>query len=1040
MTDSTTNRPQIAVVGVGAVFPGSTDEAGFWRDILAGKDLMTDVPESHWLIDDYYDPDPSAQDKTYAKRGAFLPKVDFDPLAFGVPPKIMPATDSAQLLALVVAQRVLEDAAQGQFAAMDKERISVILGVTSAQELLGSMVARLQRPIWEKAMRDAGLPESQVVECCQRIADEYVPWQESTFPGVLGNVVAGRIANRFDLHGTNCVTDAACASTFSAVSMAVNELYLGQSDLVVTGGVDTMNDIFMYMCFSKTPALSKTGDCRPFSDQADGTMLGEGIGMVALKRLADAERDGDRIYALLKGVGSSSDGRSKSVYAPVPEGQARALKRAYEVAGHSARTVELIEAHGTGTIAGDAAEFEGLRLAFGTYEAGDPDSQWCGLGSVKSQIGHTKSAAGAAGLFKIVMALHHKVLPPTIKVDRPNPNMDLETSAFYLNTTARPWVRGSDHPRRGSVSAFGFGGSNFHLALEEYTGPSKAPLRRVAPAELVAFGADSAAGLVEALKRVENAALHWASKSSLAAYTGGEFRLAIVASDDADLAEKLALAGSRISAKSAESFSLPNGVVYGVGAALGGLGLLFPGQGSQYLGMGADVAMTWPAALGAWDMAADIEMGETTLHRVVFPPKPFSEEHAQANETRLVSTQWAQPAIGTASLALLNILRQLGLTADGVGGHSYGEVTALHAAGAMDEATLLKIARRRGELMAEAAKTEGAMTAVRAPIDAVKAAMGDAHPDVVVANHNAPKQVVLSGPTKAIAAVETAIAKHGLSVNRLQVATAFHSPVVGESTAPFAEFLGEQTLANPSIPVWANCEAAPYSGAVVETLSSAIARPVRFVEQIESMYAAGIRTFVEVGPSSILTGLVGQILDGREHHAIALDRRGACGVRSLLRGLADLVGAGHSMQLDGLWAGFLAPTDPATVAKPKMAIEVSGTNVGKPYPPEAGVARPGPNPERQPEVVVKEVIKEVVKEVYVESPNASQTASRQVQPMPAAPVSPGWAQTYESIQRQTAEAHTTWQQSMADTHMAFLRTVEQGFASIAGAAPTPKVA
>ncbi|MEC8024965.1 MAG: beta-ketoacyl synthase N-terminal-like domain-containing protein, partial [Myxococcota bacterium] len=325
MSEKTTpSQTPIAVVGVGALFPGSTTETGFWSDILAGNDLVTDVPAGHWLIEDYYDPDPSAPDKTYANRGAFLPEVYFDPLAFGVPPNIMPATDSAQLLALIVAQRVLQDAANGQFASIDKERISVILGVTSAQELLGSMVSRLQRPIWEKALRDAGLPESQVVECCQRIADEYVPWQESTFPGVLGNVVAGRIANRFDLHGTNCVTDAACASTFSAISMGVNELRLGQSDMVITGGVDTMNDIFMYMCFSKTPALSKSGDCRPFSDQADGTMLGEGIGMVALKRLEDAQRDGDRIYAVLKGLGSSSDGRAKSVYAPVSEGQARA--------------------------------------------------------------------------------------------------------------------------------------------------------------------------------------------------------------------------------------------------------------------------------------------------------------------------------------------------------------------------------------------------------------------------------------------------------------------------------------------------------------------------------------------------------------------------------------------------------------------------------------------------------------------------------------------------------------------------------------------
>ena len=225
------------------------------------------------------------------------------------------------------------------------------------------------------------------------------------------------------------------------------------------------NDIFMYMCFSKTPALSPSGDCRPFSDQADGTMLGEGLGMVALKRLADAERDGDRIYALLRGIGTASDGRSKSVYAPVAAGQAQALRRAYAGAGYGAETVELMEAHGTGTKAGDAAEFEGLRSVF---EEADADRrQWCALGSVKSQIGHTKAAAGAAGLFKAVMALHHKVLPPSIKIAAPNPKLDIERSPFYLNTQSRPWIRGNAHPRRASVSAFGFGAHPLRVARSD---------------------------------------------------------------------------------------------------------------------------------------------------------------------------------------------------------------------------------------------------------------------------------------------------------------------------------------------------------------------------------------------------------------------------------------------------------------------------------------------------------------------------------------------------------------------------------------------
>ena len=225
-----------------------------------------------------------------------------------------------------------------------------------------------------------GLPKMSPLPPASRLPDLHPEWTESTFPGLLGNVVAGRIANRLDLGGTNCVTDAACASSFSALSMGVNELYLGDSDVVIAGGVDTMNDIFMYMCFSKTPALSPSEDIRPFSDQADGTMLGEGIGMVALKRLDDAERDGNHIYCVINGVGSSSDGRSKSVYAPVSAGQARALTNAYDKAGYGPDTVELVEAHGTGTVAGDAAEFGGLQMAFDALWSRGPPVVRIGLG------------------------------------------------------------------------------------------------------------------------------------------------------------------------------------------------------------------------------------------------------------------------------------------------------------------------------------------------------------------------------------------------------------------------------------------------------------------------------------------------------------------------------------------------------------------------------------------------------------------------------------------------------------------------------------
>ncbi|XXY19406.1 SDR family NAD(P)-dependent oxidoreductase [Sorangium sp. So ce216] len=940
MHRSSSPIPSIAVVGVSAIFPGSLDAHGFWRDILAGTDLITDVPETHWLIEDYYDPDPSALDKTYAKRGAFLKNVPFDPLEWGVPPSIVPATDTTQLLALIVAKRVLEDAAQGQFESMDRERMSVILGVTSAQELLASMVSRIQRPVWSRALRELGYPEEEVKRACDTIAGKYVPWQESSFPGLLGNVVAGRIANRLDLGGTNCVTDAACASSLSAMSMAVNELALGQSDLVIAGGCDTMNDAFMYMCFSKTPALSRSGDCRPFSDKADGTLLGEGIGMVALKRLDDAERDGDRVYAVIRGIGSSSDGRSKSVYAPVPEGQAKALRRTYAAAGYGPDTVELMEAHGTGTKAGDAAEFEGLRAMFD--ESGRADRQWCALGSVKSQIGHTKAAAGAAGLFKAIMALHHKVLPPTIKVDKPNPKLEIEKTPFYLNTEARPWIRASDHPRRASVSSFGFGGSNFHVALEEYTGPAPRAWRvRALPAELVLLSADTPAALADRARALAKAAetpetLRFLARESVLSFDASRpARLGLCATDEADLARKLEQVAAHLGAKPEQALAAPL-VHCASGEAPGQVAFLFPGQGSQYVAMGADVLMTFDAARAAWDAAAGVAIGDAPLQEVVFPRPVFSDEDRGAQDARLRETRWAQPAIGATSLAHLALLEALGVRADAFAGHSFGEITALHAAGALSAADLLRVARRRGELMGEASSERGAMIAVPWAIDEVRAlGLGD----VVVANHNGPKQVVLSGSVAAIEAAEERLRGLGIQARRLDVAAAFHSPLVSEASAPFREFLGGIAVEAPGAPVYSNAEVEPYPGggdAARDRLARQLAEPVRFVEQIERMYAAGVRTFVEVGPGSVLTNLVGDILSGRPHRAVALDRKGKHGVTSLFEAVARLAVAGVPVDARVLWDGFAAPVDPRALPKPKLALPINGSNYGKPYPPQGG--------------------------------------------------------------------------------------------------------
>lgn len=1069
---------EIAVVGLSALFPGSTDGEGFWRDIVAGRDLIQEVPESHWLIKDYYDPAPGGRDMTYATRGAFLTPIPFDPMEFALPPTHLSATDTSQLLSLVVAKRLLQGLEQGRARPIDRSRTSVLLGVTSATELAVDMHGRLQHPIWARALRDAGLEESQVQEIVGRLSDSYAPWTEATFPGLLGNVVAGRIANRLNLGGTNCVVDAACASSLSALWLASLELDAGRSDLVVTGGADTINNIFMYMCFSKTTALSPTGDARPFSRDADGTVLGEGIGMLALRRLADAERDGDTIYAVLRGIGTASDGAGTSVYAPLVRGQVQALERAYADAGYSPRTVELIEAHGTGTVAGDSVELQALRQVFAGAEEGlpAPDGPACALGSIKSQIGHTKAAAGAASLFKTVMALHHKVLPPTIKVDRPHADLMAEDSPFYLNTRTRPWIRPSDHPRRASVSAFGFGGSNFHVTLEEYVGPGRRPPRiRTCPTEWVALSADGPSDLQAAigslLTSLEGRTTPF---PELARETQGRFdarkaeRLSVVASDPADLAAKLSRARDALLADPGAQGTVP-GVYFGHGEAAGPVAFLFPGQGSQYPDMGADLATEFDPARAVWDAAdddGDDGVSGPRLSQVVFPPPAFDEAGRDAQRARLTRTEWAQPALGAASLAVLRILEEVGIRPAMTGGHSFGEVMALAAAGAMDGRTALRVARLRGRLMAEYAERQpGAMLAVIEPPADLDTWLRKAHPEVHVANRNAPGQVALSGAPAAIAALETDLRERGVRSRRLDVGAAFHTPGLAAAGEALRDELERMNLSAPVLPVYANATASPYGpgrSGMASLLASQVSRPVLFSDMVEAMYAAGARVFLEVGPGTVLTGLVRRIL-GERATAIATDRPGASGITALWHALAALAAAGTVFDTTALWSGFapsMPPADPATRKSPATVL-IGGANPGKPYPPAAGAARGGPIPRTQPTKAPaadrspRALPSPTGRETPLPPPSARPQAATSLPPAPhpareehEAPMdenrdhqmdrsetaaSLAYLQT---LQADLTRAHLAYQQALAEGHRRFLETAETSLRLLMGTAET----
>src|SRR5262245_4800925 len=575
----------LAIVGIGCLFPKSDGPGAFWANVKQGVDCVGAVPETHWRPDDYFDADPKAPDMTYAARGAFLDAVEFNPLEFGISPVDLEATDTSQLLGLVAARQALNDAGYNPDRKVDRDRISVILGVTGTLEMVIQLGPRVGHPKWRKALAAHGVDDDTADKVVQDISDSYVPWQENSFPGLLGNVVAGRIANKLDLGGTNCVVDAACASSLSAVHLAALELQTGKADVVVTGGAATFNDIFMYMCFSKTPALSPTGDAKPFDADGDGTILGEGLGLVVLKRLADAERDGDTVYAVIRGIGSSSDGKGNAIYAPSAAGQKKCLLTAYREAGVTPDTIELVEAHGTGTRVGDATEATALTEVYGGGAGARP---WAAVGSVKSQIGHTKAAAGAASLIKAALALYYKVLPPTIKVTRPVEPLGAPDSPFYVNTKMRPWLSRAEHPRRAALSAFGFGGSNFHAVLEEYTS-AKRDVDWDGSVEVVSLGADSPQVLAAELAKVPTA---WPEFARFAEQARESFdaaakcRLAFAAHRTlTDLPKLLTGAKARLAEEpAAATWHTPEGAHYGSGHA-GKLAVLFPGQGSQAVGM-----------------------------------------------------------------------------------------------------------------------------------------------------------------------------------------------------------------------------------------------------------------------------------------------------------------------------------------------------------------------------------------------------------------------------------------------------------------------
>jgi acyl transferase domain-containing protein/NAD(P)H-dependent flavin oxidoreductase YrpB (nitropropane dioxygenase family) len=898
----------VAIVGLGCVLPGAPDVRAFWSNVLDRVDAITEVPPDRFNVDPFFDPDVKARDRIVSKWGGFLSDVPFDPVKYGIPPSALPSIDALQLLSLEVVDQALTDAGMKD-RTMPKERASVIFGASGGLGDLGLQYG--VRAMLPTVIDD--VPESAFAQLPE--------WTEDSFAGILLNVAAGRVANRFDFGGVNYTVDAACASSLAAMQLGAAELQRGTSDLVVVGGVDTVQTPFGYMCFSKSQALSPRGKCRTFDESADGIAISEGVVAFVLKRVADAERDGDRIYAVIKAVAGSSDGRGKGLTAPRPEGQLRALRRAYAQARISPASVGLIEAHGTGTVAGDAAEVAALDELF-RAEGAPPES--CAIGSVKSMIGHTKAAAGVAGMLKATLALHHGVRPPTLNVEKPNARLRTEGSPFFINTEAAPWLSNGT-PRRAGVSSFGFGGTNFHAVLEEYTGAFLGDTDAASdrwPAELFVWGASDAAELASALamlsRAIEGTAApalaSLASAVCRAAASAAAVRLSIVATSIDDLRAKIAVAQQQLVAGGGK-FVDPRGIYLARGGERGKVVFLFPGQGSQAPGMLRDLAVHFSEvrdAVAAFDGVLDRRFPRA-LSSYIYPPPSFTPGEDEARRRALTDTHVAQPAIGAVSVGMLKLLEACGVEADMVAGHSYGEYVALHAAGAIDQPTLAELSERRGYAIANAVGSNpGSMAAATGDAEHVRKMLAG-RDDVWLANFNAPQQTIIAGVTAAVEQACADLDRAGILTRKLPVACAFHTPLMRGARVELDRALAAARFHVPRVPIYSNSLAAPYpaeAAGIARVLSDHLMAPVRFADQISAMYAAGGRVFVEVGPGAVLSTLTRKIAP--DAVTIALDRTDTRGLVQFLQGLGQLSVHGVPVDTARLFRGrTLEPLDAA---------------------------------------------------------------------------------------------------------------------------------
>ncbi|WP_371483248.1 SDR family NAD(P)-dependent oxidoreductase [Kitasatospora sp. NBC_00315] len=841
---------RIAVVGMACRYPDADSPSELWQNVLAGRRAFRRLPDERMRAEDYYSPDPTAPDRFYSTKAAVIEGFEFDRVKHRVAGSTFRATDMTHWLALDTAARALEDAGFPSGAGLTGATTGVILGNTLTGEFSRANLMRLRWPYVRRtvgaALREQGWDDTALAEFLDNLEERYKspfpPIGEDSLAGGLANTIAGRICNHFDFKGGGFTVDGACSSSLLSVATACDALTDGRLDVAVVGGVDLSIDPFEVIGFAKTGALA-TGEMRVYDKGSNGFWPGEGCGMLVLMRDRDAVAERRFRYASIAGWGYSSDGKG-GITRPEAAGHRLALQRAYATAGFGIETVSYFEGHGTGTAVGDATE---LRAFSEARRAADPDAAPAAISTVKGNFGHTKAAAGVAGLVKAILAVRHQVIPPATSHVDPHPELTGERPALRVPDDAELWP--GQAPIRAGVSSMGFGGINAHVVVEHADGVRKSGVgsltrKLVASRQDVELLLVDAVGMAELRGRIARLAgltprLSFAELGDLAATLQSELadrpiRAAVVAADPEQAEQRFAKLLALLDS-GARSVLDPNGGVYlGAAAPQPRIGFLFPGQGAGRRGDGG------------------------ALRRRFATVDELYRTHAQPADGDLVATAVAQPRIVTASVAGLRVLAALGVEAVGAAGHSLGEVTALHWAGAMDESAVLRVAAARGRIMAEASDGNGTMAGIAAEAALVEPLL--AGEPVVIAGYNSPSQTVVSGPVDAVERVCALATAAGLGTARINVSHAFHSAAVAPAAEGLRGFLTTESFGPLSGRMFSTVTAGelPAEADVVELLTRQVLDPVRFSEAVENL-AAGTDLLLEVGPGRVLRGLAGEI-------------------------------------------------------------------------------------------------------------------------------------------------------------------------------------